>query len=103
MRNLFVMVLLAIFSLLPLLFAIGPAIETIFAESLVPSSESTLHNLTVNQLSILRSDPIPISNSMASNNNCSTGWYIGGLFSTYLHTDYMPPRFYNNNNQYINR
>ncbi len=80
MRNLFVMVLLAIFSLLPLLFAIGPAIETIFAESLVPSSESTLHNLTVNQLSILRSDPIPISNSMASNNNCSTGWYMGGYF-----------------------
>ena len=41
---------------LPLLLAVGPAIEITFEE------------------------PLPISNSMASNNNCSTGWYIEGDF-----------------------
>jgi Transglycosylase SLT domain len=79
MRNLFVIILVVILSL-PLLFAIGPAIDTIFAEFLVPSSKSTFHNLTVDQLSTPRPDPIPISNSIASNNDCSTGWHIEGYF-----------------------
>jgi len=55
--HLFIIILLAILSL-PLLLAVGPAIEITFEE------------------------PLPISNSMASNNNCSTGWYIEG--------DYFP-------------
>jgi hypothetical protein len=79
MRNLFVMILLVSLSL-PLLFAIEPATETIFAESLVPGSKSTLHNLKVDQLSSHRLDPIPISNPIASNNSCSTGWYTEGYF-----------------------
>jgi hypothetical protein len=79
MRNIFIIILLAILSL-PLLLAIRPAIEITFEEWLVPSSNSALHNLTVYQVSTLQSDPLPISNSMASNNNCSIGWYIEGYF-----------------------
>jgi len=80
MRNIFVIILLAILSL-PLLLAIRPAIEIPFEEWLAPSLNSALRNLTVYQGSPLpRSDLIPISNSVASNNNCSTGWSIEGFF-----------------------
>ena len=75
------MILLAILSL-PLLFAIRPAIEIPFEEWLVPSLNSALLNLTVYQGSTVpQLDPMPISNSMASNNNnCSTGWSVEGYF-----------------------
>jgi 3D (Asp-Asp-Asp) domain-containing protein len=63
------------------LLAIRPAIEIPFEEWLVPTLNSALPNLTVYQASLLhRSDPIPVSNSMASNNNCSTGWSVEGYF-----------------------
>jgi hypothetical protein len=81
-RDIFIIILLAILSL-PLLLAIRPAIEIPFEEWLVPSLNSPLLNLTVYQASTLpQLDPITISNSMASNNNnnCSTGWSIGGYF-----------------------
>jgi hypothetical protein len=80
MRNMFIIILLAILSL-PLLLAIRPALEIPFEEWLVPSLNSALPNLTVYQGSAApQLDPIPISNSMASNNNCSTGWSVEGYF-----------------------
>lgn len=80
MRNVFIIILLAILSL-PLLLAVRPAIEIPFEEWLVPSLNSALVNLTVYQGSTVpQLDPIPISNSMAFNNNCSTGWSIEGNF-----------------------
>jgi hypothetical protein len=79
-RDIFIIILLVILSL-PILLIIRPAIESPFEEWLVPSLDSALLNLTVYRVSTTpQSDLIPISNSMASNNNCSTGWSIEGYF-----------------------
>ena len=79
-KGTFIIILLAILSA-SLLLAIRPAIEIPFEEWLLPGSNSALLNSTVYQGSTIpQSDPIPISNSIASNENCSTGWSVGGYF-----------------------
>lgn len=77
MRDLFLMILLAFLSL-PQLHAIAPSIEISFGVPLVPNSNSAQYNLMVDQLSTSKSDPIPVSISATSSNNCSTGWSIEG-------------------------
>jgi Transglycosylase SLT domain len=86
MRNIFIIISLAILSL-SLSLAVRPAIESTFKERLALSSDSALYNSTSYQRSTPNSDPIPISNSMASDNTCSIGWQIEGYF-TPIESDY---------------
>ncbi|MDQ3835671.1 MAG: transglycosylase SLT domain-containing protein [Thermoproteota archaeon] len=79
--DIFIIILLAIISL-SLLLAIQPAIQIPSEEWLASSLNSAPRNLIVYQGSAMdQSDIIPISNSIASSNNCSTGWSVEGFFS----------------------
>ena len=76
----FIIILLAIISL-PLLLAIQSEIEIPSEEWLASSSNSVLRNLIGYQGSAMhQSDVMPISNSIASSDNCSTGWSVEGFF-----------------------
>ena len=78
--HIFIITLLAIVSL-SLLSVIRPAIQIPSEDRLGSSLNSDLDDLIVYQGSAVpQSDPIPISNSIASNENCSTGWSVEGYF-----------------------
>ena len=80
MRKIFIIISLTILSL-SLSLAIRPAIESTIKERFARSSDSALHNLADYQISSPSSNPIPISNSMSSDNNtCSIGWQIQAFF-----------------------
>jgi transglycosylase-like protein with SLT domain len=78
--HIFIITLLAIVSL-SLLTVIRPAIEIPSEDRLGSSVTSDLDDLIVYQGSAIpQLDPMPISNSIASDNNCSTGWSVEGYF-----------------------
>jgi hypothetical protein len=80
MRKIFIIISLTILSL-SLSLAIRPAIESTIKERFARSSDSALHSLVDYQISSPSSNPIPISNSMSSDNNtCSIGWQIQAFF-----------------------
>jgi 3D (Asp-Asp-Asp) domain-containing protein len=78
--QIFIVALLAIVSL-SLLTVTRPAIQIPSEDGLGSSSNSDLGDLIVYQGSAIpQLDPMPISNSIPFNNNCSTGWSVEGYF-----------------------